>query len=148
MQNIKKLEKFNLYVELMIDALKLQNEALVKSLEELVIELNTFEYTSDILMAALLQLSETDADTCRWTLRNFHDSPIHLDITGEIAIFAVKKLIDKGLIFGQDFSTTLNNRIVINKNASNALKKGTSDAEFLLFGGISQVVEAGFSPEK
>jgi hypothetical protein len=95
-------------------------------------------------MAALLQLSETDADTCRWTLRNFHNTPIHLDITGEIAIFAVKKLIGKGLILGQHFSTTLNNRIIINKNARNALTEGTSDAEYLLLEEISQVVEAGF----
>jgi hypothetical protein len=69
-QDITDLDRFNLEIELMIHTLKLQNKAILKYVEEFLVDLIGFEYTSDILMAALLQLSETDADTCRWTLED------------------------------------------------------------------------------
>lgn len=127
----------------MVNTLKLQNKAILKSVEKLLADLIGFEYTSDILMAAVLQLSETDADTCRWALGNLHYIQ-HLDVIEEIIMFAVKELIGKGLIFGQDFSITSNRRIILNRNAMNALMEGTSSADFLLLEEISQVVETAF----
>ena len=131
----------------MVDTLKLQNKAIQKSVEELLTALIGFEYTSDILMAAVLQLSETDADTCRWTLRNLHDIQ-HLDVIEELTKFAVKKLIHQGLILGRDFSITTNSRIILNKNAMDTLVAGTSTADFLLLVEISQVVESHFFKDK
>ncbi|MBW4564538.1 MAG: hypothetical protein KME32_26075 [Mojavia pulchra JT2-VF2] len=144
MQDINDVESFNLQIELMVDTLKLQNKAILKSVEELLAALIGFEYTSDILMAAVLQLSETDADACRWTLRNLHDIQ-HLDVIEELTKFAVKKLISRGFIFGQDFSMTPNSRIILNRNAMDVLIAGTSIADSLLLEEISQVVEYCFS---
>ncbi|MBD0301461.1 MAG: hypothetical protein ICV85_04550 [Tolypothrix sp. T3-bin4] len=143
MQNINDLETFNIQIELMADTLKLQNKAILKSVEELLTALVGFEYTSDILMAAVLQLSETDADTCSWTLRNLHDIQ-HLDVIEELTKFTVKKLINQGLILGRDFSITANSRIILNRNAMDTLVAGTSTADSLLLEEISQVVESHF----
>lgn len=144
MQDINDLESFNIQMELMVDTLKLQNKAILKSVEELLTALIGFEYTSDILMAAVLQLSETDADTCRWTLRNLQDIQ-HLDVIEELTEFAVKKLIGRDFILGRDFSITLNSRIILNRNAMDALIAGISIADSLLLEEISQVVEFCFS---
>ena len=147
MQDINDLETFNIQIELMADTLKLQNKAILKSVEELLTALVGFEYTSDILMAAVLQLSETDTDTCRWTLRNLHDIQ-HLDVIEELTKFAVKKLIHQGLILGRDFSITANSRIILNRNAMDTLVAGTSTADYLLLEEISQVVESHFFKDK
>lgn len=147
MQDINDLEHFNFQVELMVHTLKLQNKAILKSVEKLLAEVVGFAHTSDILMAAILHLSETDADTCRWTLRNLPDIQ-HLDVIEEISMFAVKKLIGKGLIFGRDFSITPNSRIILNRNTMNALMLGTSTADSLLLEEITQVVESVFLQEK
>ncbi|OUL32877.1 hypothetical protein BV372_18100 [Nostoc sp. T09] len=144
MNNVK---FFNLLLELMVHILKLQNKAILKSVEELLTDLIGFEYTSDILMAAVLQLSETDADTCRWALRNLHDIQ-HLDVIEELTEFTVKKLIARGLMFGRDFSITSNSRLILNRNAMDALMAGTSTADSLLLEEISQVVESTFFKQK
>jgi hypothetical protein len=144
---INDLERFNHQTELMVYILKFQNKAILKSVEELLAALIGFEYTSDILMAAVLQLSETDADTCRWTLRNLHALQ-HLDVIEELSMFAVKKLIAQGFIFGRDFSITPNSKIILNKNAMDDLMAGTSTADSVLLEEISQVVESAFLKEK
>ncbi len=147
MRVINDLERFNHQTELMVYILKFQNKAILKSVEELLAALIGFEYTSDILMAAVLQLSETDADTCRWTLRNLHALQ-HLDVIEELSMFAVKKLIAQGFIFGRDFSITPNSKIILNKNAMDDLMAGTSTADSVLLEEISQVVESAFLKEK
>lgn len=146
MQNITALERFNVEIELLVHALKLQDKAIFKSVEEFLAELIGFELISDILMAALLHLSETDAETCRWTLRHLHELQ-HLDVTEELAMFAVRELIAKGLIFGRDFSMTSNSRIILSRNAMDVLTEGTSTADFLLLEEILQVVELAFLKE-
>jgi hypothetical protein len=146
-QDINDVKFFNVLLELMVHILKLQNKAILKSVEELLADLIGFQYTSDILMAAVLQLSETDADTCRWTLRNLHDIQ-HLDVIEELTNFAVKKLIARGLMFGRDFSITSNSRIILNRNAMDALMAVTSTADSILLEEISQVVEPTFFKQK
>lgn len=147
MQDINEQELFHVLLELMVHILKFQNKAILKSVEELLAELSGFQYTSDILMAAVLQLSETDTDTCRWTLRNLHDIE-HLDVIEELTEFAVKKLIARGLMFGRDFSITPNSRLILNRNAMDALMAGTSTADSVLLEEISQVVESTFFKKK
>jgi hypothetical protein len=146
-QDINDVKFFNLLLELMVHILKLQNKAILKSVEELLTNLIGFQYTSNILMAAVLQLSETDADTCRWTLRNLHDIQ-HLDVIEELTKFAVKKLIARGLMFGRDFSITSNSRLILNRNAMDALIARTSTTDSLLLKEISQVVESTFLEKK
>ncbi len=147
MQDINDVKFFNLLLELMVHILKLQNKAILKSVEELLADLIGFQYTSDILMAAVFQLSETDADTCRWTLRNLHDIQ-HLDVIEKLTNFAIKKLIARGLMFGRDFSMVSNSRIILNRNAMDALMAGTSTADSVLLEEISQVVESTFFKQK
>lgn len=137
----KNLEPFKFDIDLIIDALKLHDKALLESFEVLFTTLLGSRYTRDILTAAVFQIAETDPETCRWALRNFYDLKLHGDITEGVRRFAIQKLIGKGFIFGQDFSVTLNGGILINKNARAALIEVTSASEHLFIEEISQMLD-------
>jgi hypothetical protein len=138
--NTDDLKQFNLHAELVIDALKNQNKALMVFFEDSMATLLGSEYTTEILTAAVFILAETDPDTCRWALRNFYDLKIHSDIRQGIVMLAVKKLIGKGFILGRDFSVTASGGIFINKYAVAALIETTSASDCIFFGEILQVV--------
>jgi len=128
-------------VELVINALKLQDKARMRSFKDLLTTLLGYEYTTDILTAAVFQLAETDFDTCRWALRNFYDLKLHLHITEGIVMFAAQTLIDKGFVLGQDFSATPDSGILIKKNAKSALMKEISALDCLFLEEISQIAD-------
>jgi len=139
-QNLSNSELFKFHVDLVIDALKLQNKPLVKNVEELITNLLSYEYTNDIVMAALFELAETDPEIFRWTLHNFHDLNFPTEIIEQIVMFAINKLINKGLIFGRDFSVAANGRIFINQADKYALLDGISGNDALFLEEISQVI--------
>lgn len=141
MHNTNDVERFNFHIELVIDALKRQDKPLVALVEEFLTTLFGSEYTMDILTAAMFQLAETDPYTCRWSLQNFYDLKLHSDITEGVIMFAFKKLIAKGFIFGQDFSVTATGGVFINKYAKAALKEGTSASDWLFLEKILQLIE-------
>lgn len=140
-QNTNDSERFNFHIELIIDAFKLQNKAMVESFKDFLTTVFDPEYTTDILTAAVFQLAETDPENCRWALRNLYDLKLHHDIKEGVVRFATQKLISKGFIPGQDFSATQNGEIVINKNALATLMKVTSASDHLFIEQISQVFE-------
>ena len=140
MHNTNDVERFNFHIELVIDALKRQEKTLVALVEEFLTTLFGSEYTTDILTAAMFHLAESDPYTCRWSLQNFYDLNLHSGITEGIVMFAVKKLIAKGFIFGQDFSVTASG-IFINKYAKAALKESTSASDWLFLEEILQLIE-------
>lgn len=141
MHNTNKPERFKFHIELVIDALKLHDKAMVESFKDFLTSLFDPTYTTDIVTAAVFQLAETDPETCRWTLRNFYHLELHRDITEGVVRFATQKLISKGFILGQDFSANQNGGIVINKNAKAALMESTSASDHLFFEEISQVFD-------
>lgn len=113
----------------------------MRSFKDLLTTLLGYEYTTDILTAAVFQLAETDFDTCRWALRNFYDLKLHLHITEGIVMFAAQTLIDKGFVLGQDFSATPDSGILIKKNAKSALMKEISALDCLFLEEISQIAD-------
>ena len=141
MYNPNDLKPFTFDIELVFDALKLQDKALLQSLEYFFTTLLGSEYTKDILTAAMFQIAESDSEACRWALRNFYDLKLHRDVKEAVVRFAVQKLIGKGFILGQDFSVTPNSGIVINKNAKAALLEVTSASEHLFLEEILQVFD-------
>lgn len=141
MYNISYLEPFNFDVDLVIDAFKNQNKALLESFECFFTSLCGSNYTKDILTSAVFQLAETDIDSCRWALRNFYDLKLHDDVKEGVVMFAAQKLIDKGFVFGQDFSITHTGEIFINKNAKDTLMADTSAADHIFIEEVSQFYE-------
>lgn len=141
MQNPNDSERFKFHIELIIDALKLQNKAKVEYFKSFLTTLFCPEYTTDILTAAVFQLAETDPENCRWALRNFYELKLNRDIIEGVVRFATQKLISKGFILGQDFSAIPNGGIVITKNAKAALIEATSASEHLFIEEISQVFD-------
>lgn len=140
MHNTNDLEPFNFDVELIIDALKSQNKALLESFKTSFTNLLGSKYTIDLLAAAVFHLSETDPDTCRWALRNFYNLKLHRDITEGIVMFATQKLINRGFTLGQDFSITQTGEIAINKSAKAALMTDTSASDRIFLEEVSQVI--------
>lgn len=141
MYNSNDMEPFNFDVELVIDALKNHDKALLKSFEYFFTTLCGSNYTKDILTSAVFQLADTDLDTCRWALHNFYDLKLHDDVKEGVVMFAAQKLLDKGFIFGQDFSITHTGDIFINQNAEATLMTCTSASEHIFFEKIWQVFE-------
>lgn len=141
MQNTNDSERFKFHIELVIDAFKLQDKAMLESFKDFFTTLFCPEYTTDILTAAVFQLAETDPENCRWALHNFYDLKLNRDIIEGFVRFATQKLISKGFILGQDFSATKNGGIVIKKNAKAALIEATSASDHIFIEEISQVFE-------
>lgn len=137
MHNLSDLEPFNFNVELVIDALKNQNKALLQSFETSFTNLLGSKYTIDLVTAAVFYLAETYPNTCRWALHNFYNLKLRRDITEGIAMFTVQKLISRGFILGQDFSITQNGEIAINKSVKVALMIDTSASERIFIEEIS-----------
>lgn len=139
--NLNDSERFKFHSELVIDALKLQDQARMASFKDLLTTLLGSEYTMDILTAAVFQLAEIDLDTCRWALHNFYDLELCLGITEGLTLFAAQKLIEKGFILGQDFSATPTGGIVLKKKAKVALMEEISALDCLFLEKVSQVVD-------
>lgn len=138
MPNKNDSEWFNSGLELVIEALKFQKQSVVESVADSLTTLLGPASTTDILTAAVFQLSETDPDTCRWTLRTFSTLNFHLDLIEEILMFTVKKLIGKGFILGQHFSVTSTGRIVMTKSTQTALMEGTTASDWIFLEEILQ----------
>ena len=105
----------------MLGAIKLQNKGLVKSCEETLIFLLGFECTVDIMTIAVLQLSKTNPDLCRWLLRSSTELNACEELFQCSLWLATNILIKKGFIIGQDFSVTHTDKMLINQEAKAAL---------------------------
>jgi len=132
-------EWFNLSLELIIEALKLQKQSVVESIAVSLTTLLGSKSTADILTAAVFQLAETDPVICRWSWQTFSHLNFHLGLREEIQMFVTKKLISKGFLLGQHFSLTSTGGIVTSKNAQTALREGTTAADWLFLEEILQV---------
>lgn len=141
MHSTNDLEPLDFDVELIVDALKSQDKALVESFEYFFTTLFGPKYTTDILTAAVFQLAETDLDACRWALRNFYDLKLHHEIIEGIVMFAAQKLIDKGFILGQDFSINKTGEIVLTQSAKAVLMADTLSSDHIFIEEILQVIE-------
>ncbi|MBV8882441.1 MAG: hypothetical protein JO235_00350 [Chroococcidiopsidaceae cyanobacterium CP_BM_RX_35] len=138
MPELNDAEWFYLNLELIIEALKLQEHSVVECIAVYLITQLGFESTADILTAAVFQLSETDPDICRWSWQTFSHLNFHLGLRDEIQMFATRKLISKGFLLGQHFSLTATGGIVMTKNAQTALREGTTAADWLFLEAILQ----------
>lgn len=131
-------EWFGLYLNLIIEALKLQKQSVVESIAIYLITQLGFKPTADILTAAVLQLAETDPDICHWSWQTFSHLNFHLGLREEIQLFATKKLTSKGFLLGQHFSLTATGGIVMTKDAETALREGTTSSDWLFLEAILQ----------
>lgn len=134
-------EEFNLSVALLVDIFKLKNEPLVESCRQTFIALFGYEYTTDVMTAAVFQLAATDSDTCHWTLHTFYELDACLKLIEGALKFAVQKLIGLGFVLGKDFSASADGEILLNHAAKTALLENVSDADWNFLEEILQIVE-------
>lgn len=136
MYEISTPEEFNLCVTLIVGAIKLQNKVLVKSCEETLIFLLGSECTVNIVTIAVLQLSETNPDLCRWMLQNSTELNTCEELFQCSIWLATNTLIKKGFVLGQDFSVTHNKKMLIGQKAKAALMEDAFPSDRVLFEGI------------
>ena len=136
MYEISTPEEFDLCVTLMLGAIKLQNKVLLKSCEETLIFLLGSECTVNIVTIAVLQLSETNPDLCRWILQNSTDLNTCEELFECSKWLATNTLIKKGFVLGQDFSATSTNKMLISQEAKAALIEDALPSDRVLFEGI------------
>ncbi|NEQ66684.1 MAG: hypothetical protein F6K21_14495 [Symploca sp. SIO2D2] len=139
MDNLNPKEEFNLSMNLIIGALKLQDKALVESCEKTLTELLGSKCTSDIITAVVFQLAQTDPNTFDWAWRNLYSLDACQHLIEGIVMFAVKKLINQGFILGQDFSLSPTGKIWLCQEAKAALLEKSSATDCIFLKEILQV---------
>lgn len=132
MYEISTPEEFNLCVTLIMGAIKLQNKVLVKSCEETLIFLLGSECTVNIFTIAVLQLSETNPDLCRWALQNSSDLNTCEELVKCSMWLATNTLLKKGFVLGQDFSVTHTHKMLITQEAKVALMEDALPSDQIL----------------
>lgn len=133
-----KLFQFN--VDFVITTLKLKNKTVLEKYEKILNTKLGEDYTGQIFIAALFELSEKDKDTLDWVKQNLYQLEFYSKLVNIVAMSAVKKLIQEGFVPGIDFSATEQGQILINHNAKKAFIESTEDPEDkLLFQQILQV---------
>lgn len=133
-------KSFEHYLSLTTEALKLQNEAVAKNYEQKLVALLGIEYTTDILTAAILQLSETEPRIFCWTLENLAELEACYNLLQDIIKIAVSKLLSQGFSLGQDFSVTHKPKLLIKPNARESLLKSILPTDQIFFEVITKVI--------
>jgi hypothetical protein len=132
MSRINHLELFYIHLERVIYILRIKDKKLVEYwLEELNLNIDV-EYTDSLFIAAIFELSVVDTQTFHWTLDNFSDFQPYTELLESVTRFAIQKLLKKGFIPGQDFSTNSPRQILLNENAKTVLMADTSKSDRLL----------------
>ncbi|MGF1480751.1 MAG: hypothetical protein ACFB4I_14905 [Cyanophyceae cyanobacterium] len=132
MYAINNPEKFDLCVTLIIGALKLQNQEIVKRCEETLIALMGSAYTTNVMTVAAIQLSETDPDICRWALKALSQLQSYHQLLKDLVFLASYTLIKQGFVPGKDFSITPTNTMLIKPEAQAALFEAIAPEDGLL----------------
>jgi hypothetical protein len=133
-------EVFQLNIELVTNILKVHNKSLLESYEKVINNTVGADYTAQIFIAALFELSELDSDTLDWTMQNLYQLEFYEELLSIVTMSAVKKLTEKGFIMGQDFSASFQGQILIKEDVKNVFIESTKDPEDrLLFQQILQV---------
>ncbi len=129
------------HVELAVDVFKTRNKVLVNSLKDFLTVLPTAKCIEAVLIAALYQLAETDAEACRWLFRNSYYLEPELDLVEMAVALAFTKLQNQGFVLGQDFKFEPNRRLQVNQEAKTRLMLGNSACDRLLLEEILQVAD-------
>lgn len=129
---MNELEHFYFDLKRVIYILKFQDKNLAESW---INQLNTNltpDYIESCLKAAIFELSVTDINTFHWVLDNLSDWQTYNHLLQQVTKFIIQKLIIKGFIPGQDFSSTCDGKILINENVINVIMSDVSESDNLL----------------
>ncbi len=129
---MKDLELFHFHLERAVYILKFQDKRLIETwVNQLNLNLNT-EYIESCLTAAILELSTTHTETFHWIFDKLSDWQPCTQLLESVTRFALKKLIQKGFMPGQEFSFTADKKILLNENAKAVILKDTAVTDSLL----------------
>lgn len=132
MYNMNHLELFYFHLEKFIYILKSQDKKLVEYwINKLRISLDA-QYIESLLTAAVFELSAKETNTFHWVIDNFCNCNAYIQLLENVTRFAIKKLIKKGFIPGQDFSVNSQRKILLSENIKTDLMADISESDALL----------------
>lgn len=139
MSSINQITHFNRMVSLASNTMELQDLELVEAFLEALANRFGTEFASALLTAAVLQLAETDSDTCDWVLQNLYDPEAYAALSEGTRMFIVQELLRAGFALGKDFSVTHLGKLLLNEAATIVLENASA-LDRLLLQDILQVV--------
>lgn len=131
MDNIN-IADFEIYLNWTVSILKTQDPQVIESFkQEANLHLDSNSLTN-ILVAALHHLADTDPEAFRWALQNY-DSEFYTELKRRTVVAAARQLIRQGCIPGEDFSSIPVGGLLVTPRAKDILWKHTSPfSEYLL----------------
>ncbi len=120
---------FSSTVELIILALQLKNKNILESYENSLNCIFGHEYTAQIFLGALFELSEIDPDSFAWASQNLFHLEYYSRLFRLVTMCVAQRLIEKGFIPGEDFSANCMGQILIHEKVKHAFLNGTSDPD-------------------
>jgi hypothetical protein len=120
---------FSSTVELIIQALKLKNKNILESYENSLNCIFGHEYTAQIFLGALFELSEIDPESFAWASQNLFHIEYYSRLFRLVTMCVAQRLIEKGFIPGEDFSANCMGQILIHEKVKRAFLSSTSDPD-------------------
>ncbi len=120
---------FSSTVELIIQALKLKNKNILESSENSLNCIFGHEYTAQIFLGALFELSEVDPESFAWASQNLFHIEYYNRLFRIVTMCVAQRLIEKGFIPGEDFSANCMGQILIDEKVKQAFLSSTSDPD-------------------
>jgi hypothetical protein len=115
-----------------MDVFKSQNPVLFKALQDFLAGLPNASCEEDILTMALHRLAVTDAEACRWFLRNSSALLPEMNFVEQATELAQAFLQANGFLLKQDFSLEPGGQIILSARAKERLLVGSSTYDRLL----------------
>ncbi len=120
---------FSSTVELIIQALKLKNKNILESFENSLNCIFGHEYTAQIFLGALFELSEVDPESFAWASQNLFHLEYYSRLFRIVTTCVAQRLIEKGFVPGEDFSANCMGQILIHEKVKHAFLSSTSDPD-------------------
>jgi hypothetical protein len=124
MENIN-IADFELYLNWAVSALKTQDPQVVDAFKHEASNCLDEQSLTNILIAALHCLADSDPDTFQWALHNY-DPEFYAEIRQRTVVAAARQLIRQGFVPGQDFSGVPVYGLIVNPPAKTVLWENTS----------------------
>lgn len=131
---------FRVHIDLMMNALKTRDKAIIQGFEQPFNALLGAKYVMDLVTAAMHQLAVSDLETCHWALKNYYEPGTYHAMRQRAVKRVLQMLAEQGYIRGQDFLVTADQDVLLRRDLKEQLVQGISALDRLLLESIIQVI--------
>jgi hypothetical protein len=124
MDNID-LTEFERYLNWAVNSLKTQNIQVIQAFKQEAALHFDRDRLTNVLVAALHQLADSDPETFHWALHNY-DAEFYVELRRRTVVATARQLIRHGCIPGKDFSSIPEAGLIVTPQAQAILWKNAS----------------------